>query len=537
MSFKPWKQPLLATAALLAAGTPAAIAQNVQPAQRAIELGRYNEARAALRNNPSPEATFELGRLYQKRDMPDSAAFYFRKASSDSPLGRVAAGRALLAKGQAGPAEEQFAAAAKIKKNRDPQVLTMIAQAYAESDVKDISKAKEYVNLAQTANKKNVDEPNLMVARGDIFLHSDAGGGEAMNSYDRATNTNPSFAGAYFRKGVLNVRSRNFNEARTNLNKAIELDPSYAPAYRELADMYYFAGQYEEALKAFQQYLGLAEKSDATDAQYASFLFLTKKYPDALTIVNKVLEREPNNLTMNRLKAYSLFETSKFDEAAQAMDTFMRVAPADKILKDDYLYQGKILARAGRNEEAVAILDKQYAQYADADKQTLMDIASAYINAQAYPQAAKVYKRILNMPGSDLADQARYAIALTQNKQYMQADSIYGVILKAKPDYIVGYRTRARVNFSMDPDSKQGLAKPYYEEFLKQADTPENMAKYTPDIIEANNYLGYYYLQQGKKTEALPYYQKILMLDPANQDALTAVGIINEKPSASKSKK
>ena len=86
MSFKPWKQPLLVAIAM-AAGTTAATAQDVQKAKRAIELGRYNEARAMLRPGSSPEAAFELGRLYQMRDMPDSAAFYFNRASGTTPFG------------------------------------------------------------------------------------------------------------------------------------------------------------------------------------------------------------------------------------------------------------------------------------------------------------------------------------------------------------------------------------------------------------------------------------------------------------------
>ncbi len=147
-----------------------------------------------------------------------------------------------------------------------------------------MGKAQTYLNTAQTLNKK--DEPALMVARGDIFLQSDQGGGEAMSSYDRAIGANPSYAQAYYKKGALNVRSRNYNAARESLNKAIELDPSYAPAHRELADMYYYAGQYDLALESFQKYIGLAEKSPATDAQYASFLYLTKKYPEALAEVN-----------------------------------------------------------------------------------------------------------------------------------------------------------------------------------------------------------------------------------------------------------
>lgn len=92
MSFKPWKQPLLAAAAL-AAGTTAATAQT-NNVQTLIQHERYNEARAALGQGGTPENAFELGRIYQFRDMPDSAAFYFNKASGTSPFGQVAAGRA-----------------------------------------------------------------------------------------------------------------------------------------------------------------------------------------------------------------------------------------------------------------------------------------------------------------------------------------------------------------------------------------------------------------------------------------------------------
>ncbi|QKG53837.1 hypothetical protein [Hymenobacter sp. BRD67] len=173
MPFKPWK-PLLLTALTVGAGATAATAQTVASAQKAIELGRYNEARADLRGNSSPEANFELGRIYQMRDLPDSASYYFNRAAGPTPFGMVAEGRALLAKGKAGEADAKFDAAAKATKNKDARVLTMIAQAYGESDVKDITKPLTYVKTAEALGKGK-DDPALMVARGDIYLKTDQG--------------------------------------------------------------------------------------------------------------------------------------------------------------------------------------------------------------------------------------------------------------------------------------------------------------------------------------------------------------------------
>ena len=525
MSFKPWKQPLLAAIAMVA-GTTAATAQNVQSAQRAIELGRYNEARAILRPGSSPETAFELGRLYQMRALPDSAAYYFNKAAGTTPFGQVAAGRALLAKGQVAPAETQFEAAAKATKNKDAKVLTMIAQAYGESDSKDTGKAQTYLTAAQTVNKK--DDAALMVARGDIFLHSEQGGGEAMTSFDRAITANPSYTQAYYKKGVLNVRARNFNAARESLSKAIELDPSYAPAYRELADMYYYAGQYDLALSTFQKYVGLAEKSPATDAQYASFLYLTKKYAEALTEVNKVLETDPKNLTMNRLKPYLLYETGDFAGAATAMDAYMKMAPADKIIPEDYSYQGRILARAGRADEGIAIINKAITATTDPAKKGELqnDLATAYMTKKDYKNAIGVYRAKL-VNGGDLTDQFRLASAYGNNKQYAQSDSVYGIINTAKPTYAPAILARAKVNGVRDADGKQGLAKPYYDKYIELSKAEgADPAKFKEGLVASYGYLGVYNYQKGDKATAKSNFEQVLVLDPTNEGAKNNIDVL-----------
>ena len=528
MSFKPWKQPLLAGLALMV-GTTAATAQNIQTAQRDIEVGRYNSARAALRPGATPETTFELGRLYQMRDMPDSAAFYFNKAAGATPFGQVAAGRALLAKGQTSAAEVQFDAAAKATKNKDAKVLTMIAQAYGEANTKDMGKAQTYITAAQAVNKK--DEPMLMVAQGDVYLHSDKGGGDAMSSFDRAITANPSYAQAYYKKGVLSVRSRNFNAAREALSKAVDLDPSYAPAYRELADMYYLAGQYDLALKSIQQYIGLAEKSPATDAQYAAFLYKSKKYPEALTEVNKVLQAEPTNLTMNRLRPYLLYETGDFAGAATAMDTYMKVAPADKIISEDYAYKAKILSKTGNGPEAVALINKIIKEDPTKGCDFQNDLASIYANQKNYKGAISVYKYKLNKCNGDLVDQFRLASAFSSDKQYMEADSVYGIINVAKPTYAPAYLYRAQTNMLKDPEAKQGLAKPYYEKYIELSkEAGAEPDKFKQGLAEAYGYLGVYSFQKGDKPGALGYFQQVLTLDPENKGAKSNIEILTAKP-------
>jgi tetratricopeptide (TPR) repeat protein len=521
MSFKPWK-PLLLTAVTLGAAATAATAQDVAAAQKAIELERYNEARGLLRNASSPEANYELGRLYQMRDLDDSAAIYFNKAAGTTPFGQVAAGRAALVKGQADAAATSFDAAAKATKNKDAKVLTMIAQAYGESDVKNIDKALTYVNAAQTVNKK--DEPALMVARGKIYLKTDQGGGEAMTSFDRATMANPNYAQAYYEKGVLNVRSRNAKEAITNLEKAIQLEPKYAPAYQELAEMYYYAQQYPKALSTFEQYRTVAERSTNTDVEYASFLYLTKKFPEALTEVNAVLAKEPNNVTMNRLKAYTLYETGDYASAATAMDNYLRTAPADKIIADDYAYQSRILGKTNKAQESLVAINKAI-ELAPASKKADFEAEKTKIQLlnKDYSGALGALKE--KAKTGDLADQYRLAAAYASAKQYTQADSVFNIINTAKADYAPAYIARAKVNTALDPDADKGLAKPYYEKYIELGSA--DPAKYKAGLVESYDYLGAYSAHKNDKTAAKGYFEKALAIDPADDFAAKSLKIVN----------
>jgi tetratricopeptide (TPR) repeat protein len=534
MSSKSWKS-LLLTAVTLGAAATAASAQDIAAAQKAIELERYNEARSLLRNASSPEANYELGRLYQMRDLDDSAVYYFNKAAGPTPFGQVAAGRAALVKDQNDAAATSFDAAVKATKSKDAKVLTMIAQAYGESDIKNTDKALTYVNAAQTVNKK--DEPALMIARGEIYLHNDNGGGEAMTSFDRATMANPNYAQAYYKKGELNVRSRNAKEAVSNLEKAIQLEPKYAPAYKELAEMYYYAQQYDKALSTFEQYRQVAERSTNTDIEYASFLYLTKKYPEALVEVNNVLAKEPNNVTMNRLKAYTLYETNDYAGAATAMENYLRIAPAEKIIADDYAYQSRIFGKLNKPQESLAAINKAI-ELAPANKKADFEAEKTKIQLmnKDYSGALKALEATART--GDLADQYRLAAAYSSAKQYTRADSVFNIINTAKPTYAAAYLARAQANYGLDPESTKGLAKPYYEKYIELSKAPDaDPAKFQSGLITSYNYLGYYNLQKGDKATAKTYYQQALALDPTNANATEAMKLINGTPAKAPAKK
>ena len=534
MNLTSWKLPLLTALSIY---STTAVAQTVQSAQKEIMLERYGQARAdLLRQQQTPEVTYQLGRLYQMRSMPDSAAYYFNKGASDpkSEMSQVAAGRAALAQGKTAEAETHFDQALKMSKGKDGDLLTKIAQAYAESSEKNITKALTYVEAAAKANK-NKDTPDLMIARGDIYLKTAEGGGNASSSYDRALLADPSNVMANYRKGQLYVRSRNYNEARTAFEKAISLDPNFAPAYRDEAEMYYYAGKYDLALTTFQKYVDLSGQSTSTSEKYAAFLFLTKKFPETITEVQKVLAKDPNSIPMNRLLAYSLYENKQNPEAMAAMDKYMKLVPANKLIADDYVYYGKMQVAAGKATEGIASIKKGIAVDPSKAGDAQKDLARAYEAMKDYPMAIATYKGKMaadkkEKGNVELTDKVLLARLYELNNQYQQADTLYASVLTERPEYLPGYLMRARANANLDPNSEKGLAKPYYEKFLEMAKaSPDDSTRYQSEMMGAYKYLGYYYYQKGDKKASLPYWQQALAIDPNDTQAKEAVKSLGGK--------
>ena len=125
-------------------------------------------------------------------------------------------------------------------------------------------------------------------------------------------------------------------------------------------------------------------------------------------------------------------------------------------------------------------------------------------------------------------DYLYYGRIQTIAKDYQKADSAYAC-LAAEYDNALEYATymRAKVNAQMDPDQKQGLARPYYEQLAdiltakpEQDDTDRSRLK------ECCLYLiSYYFLQKDDKDKASHYARLLLAIDPDNKTALHLLGV------------
>jgi tetratricopeptide (TPR) repeat protein len=151
----------------------------------------------------------------------------------------------------------------------------------------------------------------------------------------------------------------------------------------------------------------------------------------------------------------------------------------------------------------------------------LSEIASAYLKAKKFENAAKTYKLKILQTGGSTNDYYRMARAYFDGKIWIEADSALASVNRLSPDFEPAYLFRARVYANLDPDTKEGLAKPFYELVLEKAAV--DPVKYSKDLLEAYNYLGYYYLINKQYCESLIYWDKILGIDPVNDNAISAI--------------
>ena len=102
------------------------------------------------------------------------------------------------------------------------------------------------------------------------------------------------------------------------------------------------------------------------------------------------------------------------------------------------------------------------------------------------------------------------------------ADSVFALVARQAPDSYLGDMWRARTHSAMDPETTEGLAKPYYEKVAEML-LAKNEPRYNSALIECYSYLGYYYLLKSDYPASKEYWNKILAIDPTNVTAKKAL--------------
>jgi tetratricopeptide (TPR) repeat protein len=528
------------------------------------------------------ENYFYLGENYFKRGALDkfqngeldSANIYYAKGvelNATNPLNYVGLGKILLAKNNVNEAKTQFFKAASIAQNKNAEVMRRTADAWISTDNKNPDEAIIQLNNAIKIDPKNAENYILL---GDTQLEKNpADGSGPIKSYQMATSLDPKSARGILREGKLYQRGRNYQLALDKYKAALAIDPTFAPAYREIAELYFLVAQPAKSIENWKKYLEL-NNSDYARYRFMSALFKNKQYTEAAAEYENLKKSKYKNVYLDRLAAYSYYEmgdkTDKeaYNKGINAINDFFNVAgPNFKYLGTDYKYKGLLTMKTGKDSLGIIELEKAILLDPTLAGDIYSEIASTSYKNKKYDKAILYYEKKYALDPKSLNNndwfglgRAYYNTAqpkqievnsirdgLAKKKQntetaeikkketevaelFIKADTAFSRLTQVSPVWPTGYIYRGRTNFSiatLDPKNDKDpaktihkdLAKSFYEKALSLIKPEERATTGKNNVIEANEYLGYYYVDKKDNEKAKEYWNVVKELDPENARA------------------
>ncbi len=541
----------------LVASATAAKAQDINQAKKAIDAEQFDKAKNILKSiikaKPSDgEANFVLGNVYLNQSVVDSAKIYYNnglQASDKKNLNYIGLGQLDLDAKNTAAAQANFALATKDMKKKDVNEFIYIARAYMNSENPDYKNAIEVLKRALLVDPQNAQ---ALLAIGDAYYGAN-NQNDAYKAYRDAFTADNTLLRAKMQLGVLLKGAKSYDEAIKSFNEVIALDANYGPVYRELAETYYKWARnkpstakvnLQNAITNYEKYLSLTDYSLDSKMRHADFLILVKDYKQLETVANKMIAQDKVNPRIYRYLGYAAYENGNVDVAIKSIEDYIK-APGNKVIGRDYYYLGLAKIKKGTAADGTVNQAAFDAGLADIKKaveleplvvEEFADFGKELFGKKQYAQAAAIFELGASNPESKnyLDDSVYYGISLyygnaSKPKESRdaaalgKADAVFDKILTTAPNYDEAYLYKGRINSLLDKDD---LIIKNYEEYVTKitAKGPEEVAKpaVAKKIIESYNSIGAAYANTDK-AKAIEYFNKTLVLDPANSYAAQSI--------------
>ncbi|MFB9077525.1 tetratricopeptide repeat protein [Flavobacterium procerum] len=534
----------------LAASATVAKAQDINQAKKAIDAEQFEKAKTLLKSiikaKPSDgEANFVLGTVYLNQSVADSAKIYFDnglQASDKKNLSYIGLGQLDLDAKNTAAAQANFTLATKDMKRKDVNEFIYIGRAYMNSENPDYKNAIAVLQRALAIEPQNAQ---ALLAIGDAYFGAN-NQNDAYKAYRDAFTADNTLLRAKMQSGVLLKNAKSYDEAIKSFNEVIALDANYGPVYRELAETYYKWARnkpstskvnLQNAITNYEKYLSLTDYSLDSKMRHADFLVLVKDYKNLEVVANKMIAQDKVNPRIFRYLGYAAYENGNVDVAIKSIEDYIK-APGNKVIGRDYLYLGLSKIKKGTAADGAVEQAAFDAGVADIKKgvemdpviaEELADFGKALFGKKQYAQAAAIFEIGASNKESKnyLDDSVYYGISIyygnagktaeTRDKVALEAaDATFDKILVASPTYDEAYLYKGRINSLLDKDD---LIIKNYEEYITKttAKGAEELAKpaTVKKIVESYNSIAAAYANTDK-AKAIEYFNKTLVLDPAN---------------------
>lgn len=414
---------------------------------------------------------------------------------------------------------------------KNPEALVAIGRAFLNE--KDTENATMFADYAL---KRDGKFAKAFLLKGDIAVSKDDAGAAAEN-YQQAKYFDPKDPDAYYKYAMI-LRGRSPEEAVANLEELRVQRPDY-PVDALCGRIYYIAQDYEKAESYYDKVTNQSELSDEDITYYAMSTWLLGKREKSVGICKTGLARDPRRSGWNRIAFYNYTDLKQSTEALDYADRLFNKSDSAHFIGEDYVYYGTALQQAERWDDAIKAYDQAIELSEGNEKQIAIinkNLSDVYLKKDDFDNAILYFKKSFdnNEPTMDNLDNLGTLYATIAGKQlqandttgsqqsFKKADEVYASIMEKFPNYS-NYCNfmRGQINANLDPDSKQGLAKPFYEALatsLEEKDDKNNSE--LAMLKQAYLYLIVYSFNVKQDIEgAKQYAAKMLVIDPENEVA------------------
>ena len=494
-------------------------AQSPAEARKLLYYDRYDGAarqlHSFLEGNPiNSEGWLLLTQVYIHQKRIPALRDTLAKMPIDvqqQPLGICAYGQMLLQQHRKDSAMSYFQRALQMTKEKDVPVLLAVARAEETADSTDANYPFA-IDVLNKAIKRDKHDADLYVELGNIYRRL-MDGTNSFKSYQDALAQDPKNAEALYRTGKIFVTQSNPEMYLKYFNEAVAADPLYAPAWYELYYHYYFR-DVNKAKDCLDRYIAATDPSIHNDYLVTDLLYSSRKYPEAIEHAQQLIAQQGavSEPRLYKLIAYSYKEQHDSLKALDFMTRYFRVQKDTGFVVKDYSTMGEIYASLGKPDSAAVYFVK--AGNLEKDSATRIEyarkLAGLYKQQKDYANQALWLGRYYcgNSKASNL-DLFNWGLAHYMAREYVPADSVFGLYETKYPDQDFGYYWRARCDAAIDTAMTTGMAIPHYTKLIEidGKDTANTEKDYAGSI---------------------DYFGRLLGLDPGNADAAKYIVILKK---------
>jgi tetratricopeptide (TPR) repeat protein len=520
-------------------------AQTLQDGKKFHHQQRHQSAKESLGKAldaapTNPELIYWFAQVHFDMKDVNGAKDVLRKGmegvNGSNPLLLVAMGQAELIEKKPNDARQRFETAISLTKGKDIAVYSAIGKANLEEGG---DPAYGIEKLKAATLVKNFKDPMVHVYMGDLYRKLNDGGG-AVSSYENALLIDPKLAIAKYKIGKIYL-TQGSEQREIFLGKfkdAVTDDQTYTPALYDLY-VYYFSRDVNEATKYFALYKAHTDPGPALDYEEASLQFAAGDFKNAIAKADALLQTQGANADarLYRLKGYSYDKMGDSIQALSVLETFFQKAKPDQVNPDNYVVAAY---NAAKQKAESAKIEYYFTKSIETDTAVANKIDYARKAADFFKKSGNNVKsaewltKILTInPKLSKVDLYNAGFENFKSTQYQRADSIFSIYKTQFPNEVYGHYWSFRSRSVIDSTMEQGLAVADCEKFISIAELDK--AKNKSTLITAFGYLAGYSANIKKDlATAKAYLEKIIEIDPTNQDAIKNRDIIDKALAAKK---